>query len=269
MPRSEDGLKSWAKADHNQEPWMAWIEGQGGSNTQGVVRAKAGQNPGSRWLWSGGSRQGAIEDQGEQGPLRNEKVGVVWYAGVRLSLYQSTLVVWWVKCWMADSDSHIPTTCLVEPVPRCLWKCDVMLSWALIGTQKGDVLLEVLNSIYQAVTLLVEMTLRLSTEGSLYHGLMSYLCDGGLPGTWRQARCCSIYKSKFEDEFTAGGGANIVDPYPPIFILTDGMALPWRRSDGGQVPGSYVQGPRGQPLSLADQQCSAVAGICHRQFFFV
>ena len=60
---------------------------------------------------------------------------------------------------MADSDSHIPTTGLVEPVPRCLWKCGVMLSWALISTQKGDVLLEVLNSIYQKVTWLLEMTL--------------------------------------------------------------------------------------------------------------
>ena len=60
---------------------------------------------------------------------------------------------------MADSDSHIPTAGLVEPVPRCLWKCGVMFSWALIGTQKGDVLLEVLNSIYQKATLLVQMTL--------------------------------------------------------------------------------------------------------------
>ena len=44
---------------------------------------------------------------------------------------------------------------------------------------------------------------------------MSYLCDGGWPGTWRQARSSSIYRSKFEDEFTAGGGVNIVDPHPP------------------------------------------------------
>ena len=71
-------VKSWAKVDHNQEPWLASIEGQGRRNTQGVVRAEAGQNLGSRWLWSGGSRQAAIEDLGGQGSLRNEKVGVVW-----------------------------------------------------------------------------------------------------------------------------------------------------------------------------------------------
>ena len=31
-------------------------------------------------------------------------------------------------------------------------------------------------------------------------------------------------------------------PPPPIFILTDGMALPWRRSDGGQVSGPTSRG---------------------------
>ena len=231
-------------------------EGQGGPKSRVQVA-----------VIRGGSRHAAIEDQGEQGPLRNEKVGVVWYAWVRLSLYQSTLVVWWVKCWMADSDSHIPTTCLVEPVPRCLWKCGVMLSWALIGMQKGDVLLEVLNSIYQKVTLLVQMTLRFVHWGEpiAWTDVISLW--------WRVARNVEAGKVlqylqvKIRGRIYSWWGREYCGPPPPIFILTDGMALPWRRSDGGQVPGSYVQGPRGQPLSVADQPCSAVAGICHRHFF--
>ena len=170
---------------------------------------------------------------------------------------------------MVDSDSHIPTTRLVEPVPRCLWKCGVMLSWALIGTQKGDVLLEVLNSIYQAATLLVEMTL-----GCVHWGEPIAWTDV-ISLWWRVARNVEAGKVlqylqvKIRGRIYSWWGREYCGPLPPIFILTDGMALPWRRSDGGQVPGSYVQGPRGQPLSLADQQCSAVAGICHRQFFFV
>ena len=36
-------------------------------------------------------------------------------------------------------------------------------------------------------------------------------------------------------------------PPPPIFILTDGMALPWRRGDGGQVPGPMSRGQGVRP----------------------
>ena len=164
--------------------------------------------------------------------------------------------------------SHIPTTCLVEPVPRCLWKCGVMLSWALIGMQKGDVLLEVLNSIYQKVTLLVEMTL------GLVHWGEPIAWTDVIPLWWTVARNVEAGKMLYQQVKIRGRiyswwGREYCGPPPPHFHFDwwNGPALEteWR----GAGAWSYLQGPRGQPLSGADQPGSAVAGICHRQFFFV
>ena len=81
---------------------------------------------------------------------------------------------------------------------------------------------------------------------------------------WNLIRSVQVTSKKLFGELTY----ILWTPTPHFhFDWWNGPALEteWR----GTGAWSYVQGPRGQPLSVADQPGSAVAGICRRQFFFV